>query len=137
MRKATWGLTMAILASSVGLSWANPAKAADPPYVNGTLTDTGSDILATAYTNSWKKGTIKIDATLWHNGTKVLDNPRTCYSATSCSINPSPMHACSCPGTWTLGVDAWGPATNGSTYINFSKTLVATLVGGKLVFKEG
>jgi hypothetical protein len=105
--------------------------------MNGTLRagDPGA-FVATGYTNTWNKGTIKLEVVLYDNGGKKADVKNTCYSATSCHNNPTPIVTCGCPGLWDMYVYASGPKTNGSTDVSFHTSVEATLVGGKLVLQK-
>jgi hypothetical protein len=113
-----------------------PAMAAGP-NIAANIYDGGNVITATAYTNSWVRGTVRLRVRISRDGVYLSDKTWTCAAATSCSVNPSPIVLdCSCPGTYAIDADAYGPRTGGVTHVWDTDTVVASLVGGKLVLKE-
>src|SRR5690242_20152413 len=114
---------------------AAPAAPAAGPVVDIWLDGGDGVITSSGYTSSWIRGTITFQVTIWRGSTRVFDHTWKCYSATSCSVNPSPIVLpCTCAGDYEAYAYAWGPETNGVDFISAYDHIIVSFAGGKPVF---
>jgi hypothetical protein len=132
VRKKVSGVVLTILAIFASLLLGSPAWAA--PLAGGTLNAISDGVTATGYTSAWTRGTINLRVRLFLNGVTKNDVKNTCYSATNCHNNPTPIVSCGCPGHWELKVEATRPGS--SLEADYYDSVITSLVDGKLVMKR-
>jgi hypothetical protein len=135
MRNKLLALFLGALISFGALFSGTPAMAATGPNTGGNLEwgGPGGPVLANAWTNAWKRGTIKLEVSIYRDGTRIFHHTWTCTSSTACSVNPSPIVLeCGCPGEYDLNVYSYGPKTNGVTADDAYYNIIVSDLNGKL-----